>query len=123
MTTESYLEPKNNLLRKYPLVSFFVLCYIFFLITILIIGAVVSLTSVSDIVMGLLIACASWTPNLAAVVVTSVTGGKARGKAFIRGLAEVAGEFLVVSGRSCSHCHCFWFSGDVLTLWRYCTRR
>ncbi len=85
MTTESYLEPKNNLLRKYPLVSFFVLCYIFFLITILIIGAVVSLTSVSDIVMGLLIACASWTPNLAAVVVTSVAGGKARVKRLFAG--------------------------------------
>ncbi len=76
MTTLADGGPKGNLLQRRPLVSFFVLAYLFFLITILIIGAVVSLTSVSDVLMGLLIAIASWTPNLAALVVTRVTGGK-----------------------------------------------
>ena len=76
MNTESNQKPERNLLRTHPLVSFFILSYLFFLIALLIIGAVVSLTSVSDIVMGLLIALASWTPNLAAVVVAGVTGGK-----------------------------------------------
>jgi membrane protease YdiL (CAAX protease family) len=46
------------------------------MIAIMIIGAIVSLKSVSDIAMGLLIAFASWTPNLAAIVVTGVTKGK-----------------------------------------------
>jgi membrane protease YdiL (CAAX protease family) len=85
MTTESNLEPKSNLLRRFPLVSFFVLSYLFFLIAILIIGAVVSLTSVSVIFMGLLIAFASWTPNLAAVVVTAVTKGKTEAKRLFTG--------------------------------------
>ncbi len=76
MTTLADGGPKGNLLQRRPLVSFFVLAYLFFLITILIIGAVVSLTSVSDVLMGLLIAIASWTPNLGALVVTRVTGGK-----------------------------------------------
>jgi len=76
MTADSNLEPKRNLLKRYPLISFFVLSYLFFMITIMIIGAVVTLTSVSDIIMGLLIAIASWTPNLAAVVITGVTGSK-----------------------------------------------
>ena len=54
MTIESNHEPKRNLLDRYPLASFFVLAYLFFLTAILIIGAVVSLTSVSAILMGLL---------------------------------------------------------------------
>ena len=76
MNIKANLEPKSNLFRKYSLVSFFILAYLFFLIAILIIGAVVSLTTVSDFIMGLLIAFASWTPNLAAVVVTRVAKGK-----------------------------------------------
>jgi membrane protease YdiL (CAAX protease family) len=76
MTTDPNHELKKNLLQRYPLGSFFVLSYLFFLIAILIIGAIVSLTSVSDIFMGLLIAFASWTPNLAAIVVVGVKGGK-----------------------------------------------
>lgn len=85
MTTTSNHEPKRNLLRRYPLGSFFVLSYLFFLIAIMIIGAVVSLTSVSDFSMGLLIAFASWTPNLAAVVVSGVTGGKTAVKRLFAG--------------------------------------
>ena len=85
MTTESNLEPKKNLLKKYPLGSFFILSYLFFLIAIMIIGAVVSLASVSDIAMGLLIALAAWTPNLAAVVVTGVTRGKTGIKSLFAG--------------------------------------
>ena len=85
MTPDSNLEPKKNLLRKYPLGSFFVLSYLFFLIAIMIIGATVSLTTVSDIVMGLLIALAAWTPNMAAVVVTGVTEGKTGIKSLFAG--------------------------------------
>lgn len=85
MNTESNQKPESNWLRTHPLVSFFILSYLFFLIAILIIGAVVSLTSVSDIVMGLLIALASWTPNLAAVVVAGVTGGRTAVKRLFAG--------------------------------------
>jgi uncharacterized protein len=77
MTTESNLKKDRNLVRRHPLASFFVLSYLFFVVAILIIGAVVSLTTVSAIAMGLLIAFASWTPNVAAVVVAGVTGGRA----------------------------------------------
>jgi uncharacterized protein len=76
MTIKSIHEPKRNLLRKYPLGSFFVLSYLFFLIALLIIAAIISLTSVSDIIMGFLIAFGAWTPNLAAIVITGVTGGQ-----------------------------------------------
>ena len=76
MTTESNHKSKKNLLRKYPLGSFFVLSYLFFLIAIMIIGAIVSLTTVSDFAMALLIAFAAWTPNIAAIVVSGVAGGK-----------------------------------------------
>jgi uncharacterized protein len=85
MATESNRESKKNLLRKYPLGSFFILSYLFFLIAIMIIGAVVSLATVSDFGMGLFIAFASWTPNIAAVVVTGVTGGKAEVKRLFGG--------------------------------------
>jgi len=85
VTTKSTLEPKKNLLRRFPLASFFVLSYLFFLIAIMIIGAVVSLTSVSDIFMGLLIALAAWTPNLAAIVVTGITEGRSEIKDLFAG--------------------------------------
>lgn len=76
MTVESNRSTERNLVRRHPLASFFLLSYLFFLITILIIGAIVSLTAVSTILMGFLVAFASWTPNAAAVVVAGVTGGK-----------------------------------------------
>ena len=85
MTIKSNREPKRNILGKHPLASFLVVSYLFFLIAILIIGAAVSLTSVSDFFMGLLIAVASWTPNLAAVVVAGVTGGKTEAKRLFAG--------------------------------------
>jgi len=85
LTTETKREPKRNILIKYPLASFFVLSYLFFLVAIMIIGAVVSLISVSNIFMGFLIAFASWTPNLAAVVITGVTGGKTEVKRLFAG--------------------------------------
>ncbi len=85
MNTKTNRGQKRNLLRKYPLVSFFVLSYLLFLIAILIIGAIVSLTSVSAISMSLLVAFASWTPNLAAVVVTAVTEGKTEVKRLFTG--------------------------------------
>jgi uncharacterized protein len=76
MTTESKQKQKQNVFVRHPLGSFFVLSYLFFLIAILIIWAVTSLVSVSDFGMGLLIAFGSWTPNLAAVIITGLTGGK-----------------------------------------------
>lgn len=85
MSVESLRPVKGNLLRRYPLVSFFVLSYVFFFVVILIIGAIVSLITVSTFVMGLLIACASWTPNAAAVVVSGVVGGKPQVKRLFNG--------------------------------------
>jgi len=85
MTIESNQNTKERLFRRYPLVSFFVLSYLFFLVAILIIGAVVSLTAVSALIMGFLIAFAAWTPNAAAIVVTGVTEGKAGVKRLFAG--------------------------------------
>jgi CAAX protease family protein len=88
MTAESAKGCKRNLLQRYPLVSFFVLSYLLFLIAILIIGAIVSLTPLPDIWMGLLIAVAAWTPNAAAVIVIGVTEGKAQIKDLFAGCLQ-----------------------------------
>ena len=85
MSIKSISKTKRNLLRRYPLTSFFVLSYLFFLIAIILIGAVISLTNVPAIIMGLLIAVSSWTPNLAAVVVTGVTKDKSAVKRLFAG--------------------------------------
>ena len=76
MTTESYFEPKKNILRKNPLVSFFLLSYLFFIIALLIISVIISLTTVSNFFMSFLIAFAAWSPNLAAIIMAFIMEGK-----------------------------------------------
>ena len=85
MNTETNRQTKGKLFRRYPLASFFVLSYLFFIVAILIIWAVVSLTAVSAFVMGLLVAFGSWAPNAAAVLVTGLTEGKAGVKRLFAG--------------------------------------
>ena len=80
MKSESSPLKSGKPLRSYPLTSFFVMSYLFFLIAILVIGAIVSVTEVSTFAMGLLIAGAAWTPNVAALVVDRITKGKGSAK-------------------------------------------
>ena len=76
MRAELADKKQRNMLRKFPLASFFILSYLFFLAAILLIGAIVSMASVSAIAMGMLIALASWTPNFSALVVIGITEGR-----------------------------------------------
>ena len=80
MRSESESLRSKNLLNRYPLTSFFIMSYLFFLVALLAIGAIVNLTKVSNFAMGLLIAIAAWTPNVAAMVVDRVTNGKGSAK-------------------------------------------
>ena len=73
MTTQT--QPEKNLLKRYPLVAFFVLAYLFFFIVLMLIGGLLKMISVSPTVMSTLIALASWTPNLAVVVLVVFNGG------------------------------------------------
>lgn len=73
MTTQTQSEKK--LLKRYPLLAFFVLAYLFFFVMLMLIGGLLKLVSVSPTVMSILIAIASWTPNLAAVVLVLVNDG------------------------------------------------
>ncbi|MBI9045309.1 MAG: CPBP family intramembrane metalloprotease [Anaerolineaceae bacterium] len=76
---------KTNLLVRYPLISFFALSYILFIFALMIIGIIISLTTISPFVMSLLIAFGSWTPNLAAIIITGINGGKAEVKKLFAG--------------------------------------
>jgi membrane protease YdiL (CAAX protease family) len=73
MTTQTPSE--KNLLKRYPLVAFFVLAYLFFFLALMLIGGLLKMISVSPTGMSVLIALASWTPNLAAVVLVVVNSG------------------------------------------------
>jgi membrane protease YdiL (CAAX protease family) len=60
---------EKNLVRKYALLVFFVLAYVFFFVTLMVIGLFVFTVGISPFVLSWLIAIGSWTPNLAAFVV------------------------------------------------------
>lgn len=66
---------EKNLVKRYPLAVFFVLAYGLFLLSLLAIGGIVSVGSVSPEGMGVLIAVGSWTPTVAALIVVWVNGG------------------------------------------------
>jgi uncharacterized protein len=59
----------KNLVQKYPLLGFFVLAYVFFFASLMVIGVFVFNVSISPFVMQWFVALGSWTPNLAAFVV------------------------------------------------------
>ena len=73
MTTQTQSE--NNLLKRYPLLVFFVLAYLFFILALILIGGLLKMVSVSPTMMSILVTLASWTPNLAAVLLVVVNGG------------------------------------------------
>jgi len=75
MNRSTQTQPGKNLLKRYPILAFFILAYLFFFVALMFIGGFLKLVSVSPTVMSVLIALASWTPNLAAVVVMLVNGG------------------------------------------------
>ena len=60
---------EKNFVQKYPLLVFFVLAYVFFLASLIVIGVFVKTLSITPFVLNWFAAAASWTPNLAALVV------------------------------------------------------
>lgn len=60
---------KSNLIEKHPLILFFVLAYFFFFVSLLIIGLIKRFVQIPGTMMHMLVAVASWTPNLAAILV------------------------------------------------------
>jgi len=83
MTAQSQSE--RNMLKRYPLLAFFGFTYLFFLVALALIGGLLKMVSVSPTVMSILIALASWTPNLAAVVMLLVNGGPDRVRSLAAG--------------------------------------
>lgn len=67
---------KINLIEKYPLMFFFVLAYFFFFIFLLIIGLLKQFIHIPETMMQVLVAFASWTPNLAAILVLRKVKGR-----------------------------------------------
>lgn len=60
---------EKNFVKKYPLLVFFVLAYVFFTISLLIAGVFVFTFSISQFALEWFVALGSWTPNLAAAIV------------------------------------------------------
>lgn len=79
------IQSEKNLLKRYPLPAFFVFAYLFFFLALALIGGLLKMISVSPTVMSILIALASWTPNLAAVIVVLVNGGSDRVRSLAAG--------------------------------------
>jgi len=67
---------KSNLIEKHPLILFFVFAYFFFFVSLLLIGLIRRFVHIPDTVMQLFVAFASWTPNLAAILIVWKSKGK-----------------------------------------------
>jgi uncharacterized protein len=65
---------EKNLIQKYPLAAFFVMAYVFFLFSLLVIGGLRSFFTVSPFMMNVFVIIASWTPNAAARIVVGSVG-------------------------------------------------
>ncbi len=76
---------EKNLIKKYPLVAFFVLAYVFFFLVLMVIGGIFTLVSISPFVLDWLTAIASWTPNVAAVLVVGIISGRSAQRKLISG--------------------------------------
>jgi uncharacterized protein len=60
---------KSNLIDKHSLILFFVFAYFFFFVSLLFIGLIKRFVQIPDTVMQVFVAIASWTPNLAAILI------------------------------------------------------
>lgn len=67
---------KSNLIEKHPLIFFFVFAYFFFFVSLLIIGLIKRFVHIPDTMMQVFVAIASWTPNLAALLIVWGSGGR-----------------------------------------------
>ncbi len=66
----------KNLIEKHPLLLFFVFAYLFFFMSLLIIGIIINIVQIPDVVMQICVAIASWTPNIAAILIVWKIRGK-----------------------------------------------
>ncbi len=76
MKNKTLAANEKNLIKKYPLGAFFVLADVFFFLTLMVIGGIFTLVSISPFVLDWLTAIASWTPNVAAVLVVGIISGR-----------------------------------------------
>jgi hypothetical protein len=60
---------KSNLIEKHPLILFFVFAYFFFFVSLLIIGLIKQFVQIPDMLMQAFVVIASWTPNLAVILI------------------------------------------------------
>jgi membrane protease YdiL (CAAX protease family) len=76
MTMNTKSVSKSTLIEKHPLILFFVFAYFFFFVTLLSIGLIKRFVPISDTMMQVFVAIASWTPNLAAILVVWKSKGR-----------------------------------------------
>jgi CAAX protease family protein len=67
---------KSNLIEKHPLILFFVFAYFFFFVSLLLIGLIRRFVHIPDTLMQVFVAFASWTPNLAAILIVWKSKGR-----------------------------------------------
>ena len=88
MDTNATSRAEKNLVKKYPLLGFFILAYFFFFLALLIIGGITRVVSISPTFLNTLVVFAAWTPNLAALFVTGANSGKEGIKNLIAGWSK-----------------------------------
>lgn len=76
MDANAASRTEKNLVKKFPLLAFFISDYLFFFLAILSIGGITRVVSISPAFLNTLVIFAAWTPNLAALFVTGVNNGK-----------------------------------------------
>lgn len=67
---------KSNLIEKHPLILFFVFAYFFFFVSLLLIGLIRRFVHIPEPLMQVFVAFASWTPNLAAILIVWKSKGR-----------------------------------------------
>lgn len=85
MVMNSTSASKHSLKEKHPLVLFFVFAYFFFIVFLLIIGPIKNFVLISETITQILVAVASWTPNIAAILVVKTVQGKGEVSALLNG--------------------------------------
>jgi membrane protease YdiL (CAAX protease family) len=76
MTMNPKLIGKSNLIEKHPLILFFVFAYFLFFVSLLLIGLIRRFVHIPDTLMQVFVAFASWTPNLAAILIVWKSKGR-----------------------------------------------
>jgi uncharacterized protein len=76
MTMNTKSASKSTFIEKHPLLLFFVFAYFFFFVSLLLIGFIKRFVYIPDTMMQVYVAIASWTPNLAAILVVWKSKGR-----------------------------------------------